>query len=514
MEAWVLFFLAISLVLSLKLLLPKLINPSSRHNKPTLPPGPPAIPFVLKTTLQRTSLFQLELVLRQLHSKYGPIVALRIPFRPTVFISDRGLAHEALVHAGAALADRPPVVRGPRAIVSNHADITSSSYGPLWRSLRRNLAAEMLHPSRVRLFSRGREWALRILLDKLRLQSENGDRAVGVMESFQFAMFSLLVLMCFGEKLDEKALEEVQSLQYYFLRLFVEFNPFAVLPAITRHVFRRRWDEIAAALRRQEEIFIPLIRSRQQRKLGRRQREGESAGYSYVDSLLDVELEGGRRLREDEIASLCHEFLSGGTDTTSTALQWIMAELVRNREAQGRLHEEVEAAAAGKDGVEEEDLQRMPYLKAVIAEALRRHPPGHFVLPHRAAKDVVLGGGRYLIPKGAEVHINVAELGWDGRTWEEPMAFRPERFLEGGDGSGVDITGSREIKMMPFGAGRRMCPGFGLALLHLEYFVANLVREFEWKAAEGEEVDLSERLEFTTVMKYPLRARICSRRDR
>ncbi|KAG2708782.1 hypothetical protein I3760_05G209100 [Carya illinoinensis] len=94
------------------------------------------------------------------------------------------------------------------------------------------------------------------------------------------------------------------------------------------------------------------------------------------------------------------------------------------------------------------------------------------------------------------------------------MAFKPERFLRGSDGGGgevFDITGSREIKMMPFGAGRRICPGLGLAMLHLEYFVANLVRNFQWRAVNGDDVDLSEKQEFTMVMKDPLKANLFPR---
>ena len=105
-------------------------------------------------------------------------------------------------------------------------------------------------------------------------------------------------------------------------------------------------------------------------------------------------------------------------------------------------------------------------------------------------------------------------MGWDPKVWEDPMAFKPERFLSGGgDGGGevFDITGSREIKMMPFGAGRRMCPAHGLAMLHLEYFVANLVWKFEWRAVDGDEVDLSEKQEFTIAMKYPLKAHLSRR---
>ncbi|TYK06506.1 cytochrome P450 89A2-like [Cucumis melo var. makuwa] len=109
----------------------------------------------------------------------------------------------------------------------------------------------------------------------------------------------------------------------------------------------------------------------------------------------------------------------------------------------------------------------------------------------------------------------VAEMSRDPKVWEDPMEFKPERFLKGGAGKecGVvfDITGSKEIKMMPFGAGRRMCPGFGLAIVHLEYFIANLVWRFEWKEVKGDEVSLEEKIEFTVVMEKPLKANIIPR---
>jgi cytochrome P450 family 89 subfamily A len=101
----------------------------------------------------------------------------------------------------------------------------------------------------------------------------------------------------------------------------------------------------------------------------------------------------------------------------------------------------------------------------------------------------------------------VGDIGLDEEVWDVPSEFRPDRFLPNREGEDVDLTGSKEIKMMPFGVGRRVCPGMVLALLHLEYFVANLVREFEWREVDGKEVDLTEKLEFTVVMKRPLKSR-------
>lgn len=223
-----------------------------------------------------------------------------------------------------------------------------------------------------------------------------------------------------------------------------------------------------------------------------------------------------RSLTEPEVEGLCFEFLAGGIDTTATALQWILANLVKNPSIQSRIFDELKAnlgARLGSDVIEEEDLHKLPYLKAVVLEGLRRHPPGHFVLPHAVTEDTELGG--FLVPKnGTSVNFLVADMGWDPTVWEDPMAFKPDRFLNSdGNEGGFDLTGSREIKMMPFGVGRRMCPGYNLALLHLEYFLANLVWAFEWRASEGDEVDLAEKQEFTVVMKNPLKAIIRPRME-
>ncbi|CAN6168541.1 unnamed protein product [Urochloa humidicola] len=483
-----------------------------------LPPGPPAVPLFGNLLWLRNSASDVEPLLLRLFKRYGPVVTLRMGSRLAIFVSDRRLAHAALVGPGAVtISNRPKSATNTLLGVSGNI-ITNADYGPVWRLLRRNLVAETLHPSRVKLFAPARAWVRGVLLDKLRAGGVDGDTPGDAMEAFRYTMFCLLVLMCFGERLDEPAVRAIEeSEREWLLYISRKMSVFFFFPSITKHIFRGRLETARTLRRRQAELFVPLINAR--RELKRRAKEAAPASettfqHSYVDTLLDITLpeEGHRPLTDDEIVTLCSEFLTAGTDTTSTGLQWIMAELVKNPAVQEKLHAEI-VATCGKDAeeVSEEAVHRMPYLKAVILEGLRKHPPGHFVLPHKAAEDMDVGG--YLIPKGATVNFMVAEMGRDEKEWERPLEFAPERFMEGGDGAGVDMTGTKGIRMMPFGVGRRICAGLSIAMLHLEYFVANMVREFEWKEAPGHEVEFEEKREFTTVMKKPLRPHLVPRRS-
>ncbi|KAL6857003.1 hypothetical protein ACP4OV_018385 [Aristida adscensionis] len=503
MEDWLFYSLTTLLCLLCSLLLRARARsttaPSHGHATPPppLPPGPASLPVVGPLLFLARRDFDLEPALRRAAREHGPVFTFA-PLgrrRPAIFVAARGPAHRALVQRGAAFAGRPRATASGAVLTSGGRNVSASPYGATWRALRRNLAAGVLNPARLRAFSPARRWVLDVLLSRLRAA---GDGGVAVMEPFQYAMFCLLVHMCFGERVGDERVRAIEATQRELLGSFLSFQVFSFLPALTKLVFRRRWEKLVSLRRRQEELFVPLVRAR---------RDAGAGGDCYVDSLVKLAIpeDGGRPLTDGEVVSLCSEFLSAGTDTTATALQWIMANLVKNPAMQARLREEVAGGAMAGGEVREEELQGMPYLKAVVLEALRRHPPGHYVLPHAAAEDTTLDG--YRVPAGAPVNFAVGEIGLDGEVWEAPGEFRPERFLAGGEGEDVDLTGSKEIKMMPFGAGRRICPGMALALLHLEYFVANLVAEFDWREVPGDEVDLAEKLEFTVVMKRPLRAR-------
>ncbi|KAK7317893.1 hypothetical protein RJT34_02500 [Clitoria ternatea] len=507
METWFLIVVTLCLcVLSRPIL-------SLLHTKKPIPPGPSHIPIITSIQWLRKSFFDLEPILRTLHAKYGPIVTLRMGSRPSIFISDRSLAHHALVKNGTLFSDRPKPLPTDKILNSDQHNINSASYDDTWRTLRRNLTSKIFHHSSVKSFSVTRNWVLQTLLTQLKSHSQSkSDNSIKVIDHFQYALFCLLVFMCFGERVNDQKVKEIDRVERNLILSLNSFNILNFWPSITRVLFRQRWEELLRLRKDQEDVLVPLIKARKHAKEeGKLLTHGDdgSVVVCYVDTLLELELPlEKRKLKEEEIVTLCSEFLNAGSETTSTTLHWIMANLVKCPHVQERVVEDIKRVVGERKDkeVKEEELQRMPYLKAVILEGLRLHPPGHFVLPHSVTEDVVLNG--YLVPKNATVNFMVAEMGREPKVWQDPLAFKPERFLSD---EGFDITGTKEIKMMPFGAGRRICPGYNLALLHLEYFVANLVWNFEWKLPEGGHVDLSEKQELTWVMKNALQVHISPR---
>ncbi|CAK7326249.1 unnamed protein product [Dovyalis caffra] len=520
MDHWFLILISISLSISVSGLLKFIFNRYFIHKKPThhkLPPSPQSIPVICNFIwLRRISASNIQSILHSLHAKFGPIITIYLGSRPFIFIADRFLAHKALIQNGAILANRPPVSATQKIISNNQQIVSLAFYGPTWRLLRRNLTENFVHPSCAKSFSHSRRRVLKILKNRLESQEKSG-QPIFVREHFLYAMFCLLVIICFGDNVDEDQIKQIEEVERRAFLSSEKFSRLDLWPRVTKIVLRRRWEEFFQLLKLKQDAAIPLIRAR--KKLQEEERKSMDAHHdhvvSYVDTLLALELPDEKRsLSEEEIVNLCSEFLNAGTDTTTTALEWIMANLVKYPKIQEKLFMEIKGVVGngGQEEVNESDLKKMPYLKAVILEGLRRHPPARLVVPHAATEDVVLNN-EYLIPKNASVNFLIGEMGWDPKVWEDPMAFKPERFLNQDNGTRqeFDVTGNREIKMIPFGAGRRICPGHQLAMLHLEYYVANLIWKYEWKAVDGDAVDLSEKTERTAVMKNPLQVHLSPR---
>ncbi|PKI63644.1 hypothetical protein CRG98_015962 [Punica granatum] len=256
METW--FLMAVTLCVAA--LINSLLGLLSASSGPKIPPGPMTIPALGSITWIRKDFFDVESMIRSLHAKLGPIVALHIGSYPMIYISSHSLAHQALIRNGAIFADRPPAIPLVKIISCNQHSISSASCGPMWRTLRRNLTAGILHPTRVKSFSRARRWVLGILLDQLRAAGPS--TAMQVAGHFRYAVFCLQVLMCFGDRLEERQIKDVQAVQTALLLRAPRFAILNFLPSIGKILFRRQWDEFQKLLRNQENVFLPLIRAR------------------------------------------------------------------------------------------------------------------------------------------------------------------------------------------------------------------------------------------------------------
>ena len=193
-----------------------------------------------------------------------------------------------------------------------------------------------------------------------------------------------------------------------------------------------------------------------------------------------------------------------GTDTTALLTEWVMAELILNPEVQLKLQREIDSVV-GKRTVTDADVAGLPYLQSVVKETLRVHPPGPLLSWARlSTSDVQLSNGM-LIPAKTTAMVNMWAITHDPRVWDSPLEFKPERFLESEGGADVDVRGC-DLRLAPFGAGRRVCPGKNLGLVTVNLWVAKLVQNFTWVQDMANPVDLSEILKLSCEMKNPLHA--------
>lgn len=194
--------------------------------------------------------------------------------------------------------------------------------------------------------------------------------------------------------------------------------------------------------------------------------------------------------------------ITAGMDTTAISVEWAMAELIKNPRVQQKAQEELDRVIGYERVITELDFSNLPYLQCVAKEAMRLHPPTPLMLPHRANTNVKVGG--YDIPKGSNVHVNVWAVARDPAVWKNPSEFRPERFLE----EDVDMKG-HDFRLLPFGAGRRVCPGAQLGINLVTSMIGHLLHHFNWAPPNGmsaEDIDMGENPGLVTYMRTPLEA--------
>lgn len=237
---------------------------------------------------------------------------------------------------------------------------------------------------------------------------------------------------------------------------------------------------------------------------------GKIRGGDFLDVLLDHCEDDDSGFNRHTIKPLILDLFLAGSDTSAITTEWAMAELLRKPETMRKTREEIIEKIGFERPVKESDIDRLPYLQAVVKETMRLHPAAPLLLPHKAGEETMLLG--YTVPKNAQVLVNAWAIGRDPKYWEDPVSFSPERFL--GSDRILDYKGSaRDFEYIPFGAGRRICPGMPLAIRMVSLMLASIIQSFTWRLPEGttttghgheEKLDMEEQFGVTLRKAVPL----------
>ncbi|KAI4330148.1 hypothetical protein MLD38_028451 [Melastoma candidum] len=435
------------------------------------------------------------------HPETRDLLAFSLGSTPVVVSSDPHVAREILTSPH--FADRP-IKASARSLMFGRA-MGFAPNGTYWRLLRRIASSHLFSPRRISAHQPSRaancgDMLLGIAADQLRTGS------VRLRDHLQLASLNNIMGSVFGKTYnpvhDALALSELNEMVREGFEILGAFNWSDHLPWLDYFYdpfrIKQRCDKLVPRVRR----FVQAVIDDHRKKAERNHREGIDQEGDFVDVLLS--LDGDEKLQEDDMVAVLWEMIFRGTDTTALLTEWAMAELILHPGVQRKLRAELDSAGPLSDA----DLARLPFLQAVVKEALRVHPPGPLLSWARlSTSDVALGNGM-AVPAGTTTMINMWAITHDPAVWENPDVFNPERFL--GEGKDVDVRGS-DLRLAPFGAGRRVCPGKNLGMVTVARWVAELVRGFEWAEDPARKVDLGEVLKLSCEMKNPLHAVVAKR---
>ncbi|RCV09550.1 hypothetical protein SEVIR_2G043800v4 [Setaria viridis] len=486
-----------------------MLAPSGRRKALNLPPGPRGWP-VIGSLAALAGAVPPHRVLAALAARHGPLMHLRLGSYHTVVASSAGAAKLVLKTHDLAFADRPRTAAG-EVVSYGYLGIVHTPYGAYWRMARKLCATKLFSARRVDSFERVRADEMRALARGLFERAGGG--AVTVREHVAEATLRNILRMAVGEKwsgcygsADGEA----------FRRTLDE--AFAVTGAVSNvgeWIPWLGWLDLQGCIRRMKRLsemydrfFEQILDEHEERR--RRTGAGEFVASDLVDVLLqlaekDRSEPSEAKLTRDGVKAFIQDIIAGGTESSAVTIEWAMSELLRRPDAMAAAADELDRVVGRGRWVTERDLPDLPYIDAVVKETLRLHPVGPLLVPHYAREHTVVAG--YDVPAGARVLVNVWAIARDPASWPDvPDAFRPERFLGGGVGAGLDVRGAH-FELLPFGAGRRMCPAHGLAMKLVAAGVANLVHGFAWRLPEGvapEDVSMEEHFGLSTKRKVPL----------
>ncbi|CAL4970935.1 unnamed protein product [Urochloa decumbens] len=480
-----------------------------------LPPSPWALPVI--GHLHLLALTLPHRAMRDLSRRHGPLILLRFGEVPVVVASTPAAAREIMRAHDAAFASRP---MGPmsRLWFQGSDGILFAPYGDAWRHLRRFCTQELLSARRVHSFRHARHDELRRLIVSVAFAAGGGGvglPAVNLTEKISNYIADSTVRAIIGSRRLKDRDEYLKMLKGLFAIMPGMSLPDLFPSSRLAMLLSRAPARILAYRRRMRRIMDGIIqdhRDRASTSAVAGNAAGDEEEEDFVDVLLRLQEEAGSEfpLTTENIKTVMLDIFGASTETSATTLDWAMAELLRNprimAKAQREVRESLAAAVASgdKDIVTEDSLAKanLQYLRFVVKETLRLHPPATMLVPRQCRSDCKVLG--FDVPAGMTVLVNAWAVGRDPDHWEEPEVFLPERFET--SAAAKDFRGA-DFEFIPFGAGRRICPGMAFGLAHIELALAALLFHFDWALPGGmaaEELDMTEAFGIATPRRRDL----------
>lgn len=463
----------------------------ARQSKPVkLPPGPKPLPII-------GNMHQLvgsvpHKILADLGKKHGPLMYLKMGEVPTVIISSAEVAKEFFTKYDLIFASKAYLLSAS-ILFYNCTDIGFAPFGDYWRQLRKICIMELLSPRRVQSFRSIREKEVLNMIESIALQEGS---VVNLSKKISSVTYSITAQAAFGKR--SKYHDEFMLVNDETLKLLGGFSladmypSVKVLERITG--IRKKLEKVHKQV---DEVLENILSEHKITRAEPKPGSGEEAKYQdLVDVLLKVQSSGefGAPLTDNNLKAVIFDMFIGGGETSSTTAEWAMAEMINNPRVMKRAQNEVRRIFGERGTVDESRIHDLTYLQAVIKETLRLHPAATLLPARECSERCEIYG--YEIPVKTRVIVNVWAIGRDPDCWNEPEKFNPERFLD----SETDFRG-KDFKYIPFGAGRRICPGISFGLPNIELPLAQLLYHFDWEppgAMKQEKLDMSETFGLTT----------------
>ncbi|KAK2376447.1 cytochrome P450 CYP736A12 [Trifolium repens] len=445
------------------------LHPKQNTINQRKPPGPPTLPIIGNLHLLGT------LPHRTLHSlskKYGPIMSLQFGQVPAVIISSSKAAESFFKTHDIVFSSRPKT-QATELIANGSKGVGFSEYGPHWRSVRKLCTVNLLSASKVEMFGPSRKQELDVLVKSLEKAALVGE-VVNLSEVVWNLIEDIVYKMILGGTKHEQF--DVKKLAKEGIALIGAFNLVDCVPwlgAFDLQGLTRACKKVSKSL---DEVLEVIITEHEQATnvCTNRQEDFVDILLSIMHQSIDHKNDQNLVIDRTNVKAILLDMIAAAIGTSPNLIEWILSELLRHPRVMKILQEEIQNEVGNKRMVKEEDLKKFNYLDMVIDETLRLYP-SPLSVPRECRESITIDG--YFIKEKTRVIVNAWAIGRDPNVWSENAEeFYPERFID----KKMNYEG-QEFDSIPFGSGRRRCPGIKLSLITMKLVIAQLVHCFNWE---------------------------------